>query len=191
MCQFINGAAKAIMMILCLCMGKLNAADFVDTEVPPEYIKYVREIRSEFSKEMEREYSLKLIAEGGSMPYKVCSIAMRFECEKKVNIDEARWLLITLQRKLMDKVNKHEKIRPFLDKYPFPVAGADVQLSFQEVPDKNAKNPEFVYSARNKIFYCKDNEEKGAYDRIFVEPYEEALKRYKLSEKPLVFKDVI
>src|SRR3990167_7574572 len=189
MCQFINGAAKAIMIILCLCMGKLNAGDFVNGEfVPSEYVKYVDEIIYEFSKEMKKEYKMQLIAEGGRMSDKVYAIGMRFECDKKVTIDEARWLLITLQRKLMDKVNKHEKIRPFLDKYPFPVAGADVQLSFQEVPDKNAKNPEFVYSARNKIFYCKDNEEKGAYDRIFVEPYEEALKRYKLSEKPLVFK---
>ena len=125
------------------------------------------------------------------MPHKVCEIGVSFECDKKVTIDDARWLLITLQRKLMDKVNKHEKIRPFLDKYPFPVSGADVELSFQEVSDKKAKNPEFVFFSRNRIVYTKHDHKNTCVNDLFAEPYEEALKHYNPSEKPIIFKDVI
>ncbi len=178
------------------------AADMDAYELPkgarriPEYVIspeeiYVDDISAKFAEEMRKEFEIVPTGFGGCMPEKIDEIAVQFHFDKQVTIDEARWLVITLKQKLADLVNNHEKIRPFLAEYPFPSSRADISISFQRNSDMKVKNIEFIHVGRNKIYYCKDNPEKGNFDHLLIEPYEDALTIYNASEKPRIFKKVI
>ncbi len=158
---------------------------------PPEYMVYVDEISINFVNEVKKEFNLTLEASGGRMPNNVEAIGFRFGCDKQVTISEARWLLLTLKQRLVEKVNLHEKIRPFLAEYPFPPSGADISISFQANADRNAKNVEFVHEGRNKVFYCQQKREVWQYDDLLVESYQDALKTYDVADKPVIFKNVM
>jgi hypothetical protein len=51
---------------------------------------------------------------------------------KKTTIEEAREMIVALKTKLVDRVNAHEKIRPFLHEYPFTLRGADITIIFHK-----------------------------------------------------------
>jgi len=186
---FIQKAVSFIFLFSGIFTSHLNAEP--GKYIPHEYLDYVDEISMDFAREVEKEFGLTAIGFGGCMPEKVEEIGIKFYCDKEMNINNARWLMITLRQKLVEKVNRHEKIRPFLAEYPFSIQGANIQLTFLENSDKNARNVEFVFFGKKGIYYCKFNQEKRKYDDLLIESYEDALQAYKPTDKPMIFKKVI
>jgi hypothetical protein len=186
----------ASISMFCVFIFDARADAMVPNKIP-EYIPtqkqiYVNEIRNEFAKEAEKEFDINVYGFGGSINPKVNEITLKFHCDKQVGVDEARWLLVTLQQKFVDKINKHEGIRPFLVEYPFPLIRADIELSFKENSDQNIKNVEYVYTARDRVFYRKICDQKTyEYKNLVIEPYEETLKKYRIEDKPKIFKKII
>ena len=169
-----------------------------DAKIIPEYVLtqkeiYVDEIMNEFIKEAEKEFDITAISTGGGVNPKVNEIYVRFYFDRQVNINEARWLLVYLTQQLADKVNQHEKIRPFLQEFPFPkMRGAKISLCFKENPNQKIKNVEFVHTGRDKIFYCKmPPPESFEGEDLLVEPCKDAIKNYKVEDKPKIFKKII
>ncbi len=70
---------------------------------------YAEKVSNEFIKEVSDEFGLLVEAYGGSMPEKIEKINLRFQFNKPVTVEEARWLLINLRKKLAYKVNENEK----------------------------------------------------------------------------------
>ena len=74
----------------------------------------------------------------------------------------------------------------------------DIFLRFpkgsKEISDKTVRNVDYAYGiskdgrCKEKIFYCKWNEEQQAFDELWVESHEEALTAYNPAAKPSVFK---
>lgn len=174
----------------------------------PAYLEYVDEIVDTFSKEMEKEYEIRCCGSGGSMPYNVEKIEVLFSASRKATIEEARKIEINGLKKLLNHVNKHEKIRPYLKEYPFNLERVRVSISFY--PSNNGRpldgSVAHVFFSGKKIFYDKaevqvdeptpliyENEKKevvkemiggGPKERLvplFEESYEEALKALRLS----------
>jgi len=186
--------------VLLVLAVQLNAKE----SNPNEYLKYVNEITNSFVREMEKEWKdLYCIGSGGRMPHNVEEIEVLFVVNRKVDVEEARKIEVYGIQKLLNKINSHKKIRPFLKEYPFNTSRVDVSLSFQ------TKNSEYYYEgsvatvflAKNKIFYrtaekrkrmtmpgldCRDMNNiieipskeviEDELIPLFEEPYEDALK---------------
>lgn len=106
-------------------------------EENPPYLKYVSQIENEFIKEMKHDYGLVCIGKGGSMPRNVETIHIYFNVYKRGTLEEARELMVKAKTRLAEKVNAHEKIRPYLKNYPFTFENAEISLGFHK------KNGEF------------------------------------------------
>ncbi len=179
---------KLITCFLFLLIGQIKSELYAK---PYEYVQrqdeiYLNEISANFIREVEKEFGLSLNAFGASMPDKIEAINLRFEYDKAVTIQEARWLLINLRKKLVSRVNENEKIRPFLAEYPFTPARANISLCFPKV--SKIEKVDFVHVGKNKIFYCKYNQKKQSYDHLLVESLDDAIKEYNLLKMPSIFK---
>jgi hypothetical protein len=145
----------------------------------PEYIRHVDEIIHSFSKQIKKEYGFNCEASGGSMPYDVQEISIKFSTDRLVTVEEARELEIKITEKFIECINAHEKIRPFLREYPFPSSRASVMIRFYK-PKKfslSTNNVELVFQAKSTIFYnTKNLANPHLYDTLKEEPYEEALR---------------
>jgi len=167
-----------------------------------EYLKFVNEITKSFAKEMENEYDLYCIGSGGRMPHDVEEIEVLFSACRTATIEETRKMEVCGIQKLLNKINAHEKIRPYLREYPFNFNRVRMSISFgpsDEFPHDGSVA--FVYLAKNKIFYDraemrKEMTDPGADCRdpdniiefppreiiverlvdLFEEPYEDAVK---------------
>jgi len=169
-----------------------------------DYEVYADEIVKNFAKEMKREYGLQCIGSGGSMPHDVAKIGVMFTIQKKVtSLEEARELEIAAIQKLLNHINNHQKIRPFLREYPFKYDRVRISISFTDENNQRYTDGSIVYmyQAKNKIFYCtakeyidkgyqithpRTNEVYTVPDReatklmdYYDEPYEKAVKKVK------------
>ncbi len=169
-----------------------------------DYEVYVDEVVRDFVKEAQKEYGLKCIGSGGSMPHDVAEIGVMFTIQKKItSVEEARELEVAAIQKLLHHINNHSKIRPFLREYPFHNDRVSISISFTDRKNHRYTDGRItrVHQARNRIFYCTAKEylDKGyrvtdpetnevlvVPDRkgsklvdYYNEPYEEALKKIK------------
>ena len=114
------------------------------------------------------------------MPFDVVSFDVSFWVRKKGTVEEARQLIVKLKEKLTTIINKHEKIRPYLREFPFPLMKAKVDISFPE-QDKNGvyynKSVTLASVGSNgKIYYRYDDPNLRGFQPLYEEPYEEAVK---------------
>ncbi|MCP5506170.1 MAG: hypothetical protein H7A38_04740 [Chlamydiales bacterium] len=122
-----------------------------------EYLVLVDEITSAFTQEMKQKYGLHCWASGGRMPYDVEELDLSFSIQGPFTIEEARRLEVQAITKLLDLVNQHEKIRPYLREYPFKSDRVCISISF---PTQTGERPldgsvASVLNARNKVIYKK------------------------------------
>jgi hypothetical protein len=162
--------------ILMLSMGlKVNAKE----DESPDYTQYAVEIIKAFSKHVEKEFGLKCVGSGGSMPYDVEEISVKFDSYQSATVEQARELEVNLTERFAEIINAHEKIQPFLRERPFPPSRSRVSISFK-TPKKASttdNDVEFVFQAKNRIFYQAHNFDNPYLGKdIKDEPYEEALK---------------
>ena len=142
-----------------------------------EYERYVNEIVSEFASETEKRCNVICSGEGGQMPHDVEEIEVMFWTDRKGTIEEARRFIVTSKRALLDKVNAHEKIRPFLREYPFTISRTCISISFSDSRTRARYGEEsvaFAFDSRERIIYCRDNPKTHLLDHLLEEPYEEA-----------------
>jgi hypothetical protein len=145
----------------------------------PVYEKYVDEIIDSFAKEMKKEKKLLCIGSGGRMPYNVETIRIMFVAYQKSSIEDARKLQIEVTEKLVQKVNEHEKIRPFLKEYPFTSDRACISISFYTkknnyYTDKDSVSR--VFHSRDRLVYRTATENGERTLPFYEEPYADALK---------------
>ncbi|MBX7065872.1 MAG: hypothetical protein K1X28_01455 [Parachlamydiales bacterium] len=94
------------------------------------YGKYADEISSAFIRDMKKKYGLVCAGSGGRMANGVDAFCIRFDAYRHATIEEAREMLVTAATMLVDRVNAHEKIRPYLNEYPFTWHGTDISIAF-------------------------------------------------------------
>lgn len=94
------------------------------------YGKYADEITNAFARDMKKKYGLVCVGSGGRMANGVNAFCLRFHAYRRATVEEAREMLVTSAQMLVDRVNAHEKIRPYLNEYPFTWRGADIQIAF-------------------------------------------------------------
>ncbi len=102
------------------------------SEEKVDYTIYANQVISSFLFEMKQEFGFDCMGSGGSMPYNVRSFTILLSSEKKTTIEEARRFGIVGVQKLLKIINNHEKIRPYLNQYPFTAQDVNVTISFHD-----------------------------------------------------------
>jgi len=159
-----------------------------DPPLPPEqrprpkrlaYAKPVDEVIGKFAKQAKKEFDVNVYGAGGSMPFDVETIDLRFAVVKRGSIEEGRRLMVLLKERLADIVNQDEQLIPYLREYPFSPLRSDIFISFSQKngKDYNDGSISFIVVGRgNKVFYNAYNQETRKTEIVFEEPYEEAVK---------------
>jgi hypothetical protein len=148
------------------------------------YVKYVDEIVIGFAKEMKKDFGVVFIGSGGSMPYDVDEIDVKFIIHQRAMIEEARELEVKATEKLLQMINDHEKIRPYLKEYPFTSNRTNVSISFYKPNNEYYHDgsvaivshvKDIVYYDKAEPTITKMKTYKELVD-LYKEPYVEALK---------------
>jgi hypothetical protein len=146
----------------------------VDDDYP--YLKYVKEIETEFIKQMEKEFQLSCSATGGSMPKNVESIYVSFTAFREGTLNEARKIEVLGTEKLLKLMNNHEKIRPYLSHYPMTHEGADVTIAFLKESYDFFSNGSIalVTHGKGKLHYSVNDPKLDNFVKLKEETFEEA-----------------
>ena len=166
MTSLMRGCAKILFCAgFLLVYSEITAAPMT----PPVYIEYLNEITVPFIKEIEREFNLSCIGDGGSMPYDVQEIEVMFVAYRRGTVEEARKINILATEKLLKRINDHKKLRPHLGEYPFPPERINISLSFcgnhgSQYTDGSVVH---VFSAHGKLFYnAAENQTRMSITRL-------------------------
>lgn len=164
-------------------LSKLEAGEVQ----PTDYQLYVQEIVKPYAKEIEQEFDLVCIGNGGRMPRDVEEIEVLFVAYRRATIEQARELEVRATEKLLHAINSHEKIRPYLREHPFKANRVKVCVSFRKGDDSYYSDGSVAYMSiiRGNILYRADNPSSEKYIYLLSEPYEEAVK---LVQNPLLKK---
>src|SRR5690606_25794011 len=121
----------------------------------PDYLKYVNEVVDDFVKKMEKKYQLHCYGSGGSMPTDVEKIKVLFISYNKYTIEDARKMEVDAIQNLLQRINAHEKLRPYLREYPFGADRVGVTISFRTKMDGHPIDGSvaLVSLVNNKIYY--------------------------------------
>ncbi len=122
---------------------------------PDNYEKYVNEIVDDFVKQMKTKHQLHCYGSGGSMPKDVEKIKVLFISYQHSTVDDARKVEVDAIQELLQRINAHEKIRPYLREYPFGPNRVDISISFRTETDDRPLDGSVasVFLAKDKIFY--------------------------------------
>jgi len=124
---------------------------------PFDYTRYVDDIVNDFARDMKKEFGLHCCGSGGSMPYDVERIQVMFSTYHKSSIDDVRKVIVSGVTKLLQQINAHEKIRPFLREYPFDTNRVSVSISFSEETGERPLDGSVahIFASRGKVYYDK------------------------------------
>lgn len=124
---------------------------------PEPHVKIAEELLYAFGSEMAQEYDLALQGSGGSMPRTIDELEVLFTASRKASREEAGLLIERGMEKLLEKINGSEKIRPYLQKFPFPSDKISLSFSFE----RSEGNVVLAYKAGNEIIYYTYNPKTG------------------------------
>ncbi len=141
-------------------------------------IYYADEVTRNFANQVEKKFELYCIGSGGSMPYDIREISIKFIAYRRATIEEARELEVKVTESFINAINSHENIRPYLREYPFNNKRVEVSISFCKYDYVGYKDGSVshVFQTRNKIFYNGEDPLTEQLYHLEEEPYEEALK---------------
>jgi hypothetical protein len=133
-------------------------------------------IRQAFS-QLRKEKDLEPFGEGGQMMHQIQMLALSFSYYKPLDIEQAREMLIYVSTTFLDIINKNEKIRPYLDNYPFDLKNIEIRIVVRGGDKSDPDKLVFVSMHRGVLGY--DIREFGTIllKEFYRETYEEAVER--------------
>jgi len=151
-----------------------------------EYSVYVNEIRKAFAMQMFNEMGLVCTGHSGMMHGKLEEMGLQFNAYRRANVEEARALQLLVMEKLVQAINAHEKLQPFLDERPITYKRVSVSIAFEGPNGRycdgsvgrisNVTDLAGAVENRNTFFYSTIDPFTGKLIDLFDEPYEEAVK---------------
>ncbi len=137
------------------------------------------QVIGKIAKRLKEEMVLIPIGFGGQMMDQIKQLEVSFAYRRyPMNIKESRKLLMHAMNLFLDEINSNEKIRPYLDHYPFEPKNVTIEV-FLEKSDGSFVNVGdlVVISARKGVFQYKfEGSDHSNYLKTFREPYEQVLR---------------
>ncbi|MBI5346412.1 MAG: hypothetical protein HZB76_04650 [Chlamydiae bacterium] len=154
---------------------------------PSERAKLEHEVSVKTVEEIYQNKGLKFLGFGGGGPHDIKMLALSFKTYGKVNVDEARELLVYCVEQFLSNINSNEKIRPFLHNFPFTGNNIEIRIFFYNKNDAKVNPPYISYAvAIDGVvrFYIKNSFDK--FEKVSEETYEKALKKVKAKQISIV-----
>ena len=135
---------------------------------------------SRAAKILDKEYGIHCCGSGCRTNEFIEMIALSFQVEKELNLDEARKLIVSITNRYLEILNSDQVLRPLMVKYPFDQENIEVTLYFMDKSNQRIFYPKIgvatIYKGQFK-FCTRDKANPYTYrDRIF-ETYSEALEK--------------
>lgn len=137
--------------------------------------KLADEIIKKVAYELKREKGLIPCGTGGQMMDEIQMLALSFDYNKNISIEEGRQLLLTAIGEFTSAINRDERIRPYLANYPFLPKNVQIRI-FLKNPDRSTQPDRLVVvSAINSVLEYEIDDPNGPlFKTIHKETYEEA-----------------
>lgn len=149
-----------------------------------DYIDNVGSVVSKETKKIRKEEGLELFGYGGAMCDGIKSINVTFASHQKVELAEARRMIVRCIEGLRNAVNAKENLKEHLIPYPFPITGMRVSILFLQESGRFVEygcvwlgtgGVSSVSQLNGKLFYSSFNPRTDLLEDYFKETYEEAL----------------
>ncbi len=154
----------------------IQGCDFNPAEKLLEEQSLINSVRKRTARRIEMKYKLNPIGTGAKALNKVKMLALAFESDRKIDIEEGRKLLVNVIEIFLEEINKDEKLRPYLANYPFNAGNVEIRIFMEPMNSKDliivkAKEGEFSYKIRASEF---------EHQTVYSETYDEAVEKLRL-----------
>ncbi len=149
------------------------------------YSEIADEILHSYSKQMRKEYGLKVYGSGGRTYCDIHHIGIDYAYFDSISKEEARRLYVTVCEGLIQKYNENKKIRPYF--HNFPVTENDIQVTIVFVNKQGNHFPlgsitGICVGNDGQLRYISEDPKTPVLQILYAEPYVEAV-RIVLEEK--------
>lgn len=149
------------------------------------YIAVIDRTTARKSAQICREENLKIAGAGGAMMDSITKVSITFaSIGRKMDLAEARGLLVKCIEEIKNEINSTEELQPFLDPYPFPVSGMDIGIMILDMEGHFVEygcaylgkgGVSALFQCKGKIYYESYNPRTERLETFYEEPYEVAL----------------
>lgn len=131
-----------------------------------------------------REENLEIFGTGGGMMDNIYLVSLVFTAERKVDIPEARYLIVKIVEELLNDINTTKALQPYLNPCPFPPSGVEAGVLFSKSDGSfvdygcsylGEGGVSAVGQCKGKLFYSSYNKKTKRLENYYEEPYETAL----------------
>lgn len=171
---------KFILLIFGASILSIVFIKYINNPKEPIYCKYADNVTSDFRRSVKAKYGMFATGDGGSFMEKINSVFLSFSTlEKEYDVDQARVLMVNCVEEYLFRINEDEKVRPYLNHFPFSSLGIEFQIAFYE---RSSKRVKFGYVGlvgivNEKVYYCSYDHEKKQLVDIYEESYDESLRK--------------
>jgi hypothetical protein len=149
-----------------------------------KYGEISSEILNQYSKELYQKKGCTVTKKGGFGPTDIRGVIIGYQCNRNVNIVEARKQYIECAEGLISRYNSNKEIRPYLHTFPFNINNFGLSISYNDDIGEPVKAPNIchVFSGNEKIFFgITEDGDISNLEYIHEEPYVESLEIVKKS----------
>ena len=122
---------RKLLFIFMIIFGFFACSEEMDPDVKMAY-----DIMNNFGKEKATKDKMFLHGIGGRFITGVEVLSVDFITYQNLKLEEARKLYVRTVEELVEKMNTHEKIRPYLKDYPATYQNVEVSIAFENASKK-------------------------------------------------------
>ena len=152
---------------------------------PSEKSRIVNEIRAKTARRLKIELGLEPAGFGGQMMDEVKMLALAFDYNKPIEMEEGRKLLVEAVHTFVSMVNDNKDIRPYLYNYPFEPKNVRVAIYLNN-PDRSPIEPDklcVLISNQGRVRYEVEDSKTTLLEIIYEETFAEAERKVKEQTK--------
>ena len=90
--------------------------------------KLVNEVRKKTAIQLHRQFNLHPCGTGAQMMHEIKMLALSFNYNQEISLEQGRELLIAAVNEFVSTVNSTERIHPYLYNYPFEPRNVEVRI---------------------------------------------------------------
>lgn len=141
----------------------------------PHYERIANQITLDTAALLKENCGVNAIGLGGGMMDNIKSMSLSLQTIRSLSIEEGRELIISCIDVYLDQINSSEKVRPFLNVYPFTENNVRVAIFVDgnDMGSEQVGQLEIISANEGKITY-RTFKAKHQFDTALVETYEEA-----------------
>jgi hypothetical protein len=142
---------------------------------------YMDHIQQQIIVEVCDKYDCACCGLGGAAFYDIEKFKLTFQFNNNYSENEIREILVNISNIFVEKINQHQKIRPFLREYPFSLLRCEYILIFPNKDNAICMS----LNANNKFYMYKYIKEKNDSIRYLEETYEAAVQKLKVARESI------